>query len=103
HGNRPTSGVVDTPPGDPLGNGAVSELTETNNIYTISVLVYAWPDLSVDASEVTFPTGLPIVSNPTPIDVRVRNLGTADAVRATGAVYEGGTAVSQPVSFRVAR
>ena len=101
--NRPISVVVDTPPGDPLGNGAVSELTETNNIYTISVLVHAWPDLSVDASEVTFPTGLPIVSNPTPIDVRVRNLGTADAVGATVAVYEGGTAVSQPVSFDVAR
>ena len=101
--SRSISAVVDTPAGDPLGVGAVSELVETNNIQTRDVIVHPWPDLSVDRQEVSFPAGTPIVSNPTPIDVRVRNFGTGDAVEASAAVYEGGTAVSQPVTFSVVR
>jgi len=92
--------VADPPIATPTDGGAVIEPNETNNIRVTPLTLFSWPDLAV--LEVTPQRG-PVVNNPTPINVRIQNVGTNTATLATVQIFEGATPLSSTVTFDLPR
>ncbi len=80
---------------------AKPELDETNNILKGTVQVVTWPNLSVQASDVTL-SRVPVVEGQVDVLVKVRNQGAAVAQGASVLLYDNGTlAVSVNIDVAV--
>jgi len=68
-------------------NNTKREVNETNNLGSRVLTAFAWPDLSVEVSDVTFLTA-PVEGTPTQVNVTIRNKGKAGASGATVQLLE---------------
>lgn len=68
------------------------EFNETNNILKATLQVVDWPDLSIQASEVTL-TRVPVEEGQVGVEVVVHNSGTAEAQGAIVRLYDNTTLV----------
>lgn len=85
-----TVSVVADPPQIVGGSGTVGELSETNNINSAKVSLFAWPNLQVRDDDVLLPV-TPVVGNTYTVSVTVRNIGTRQAENAVAELREGVT------------
>jgi len=74
------SAVVDPPIGLPDDGGSIKETNEKNNIGTTQIFLFTWPDLHIEASQVTIPAA--IQGNTLTITAEITNAGTNDGTDA---------------------